>query len=292
MLRPEATRPARCTAMPPDLGQRLAHRRERRRELGGLGQPVEADDRELVRDPDARARWRRGARRGPSGRSRRTARRPSGSASRICANAALPLDASQSPAAMGPGSRPASASAASQPSRRSRASRHSSGPARWAIRRRPSETRWRVATRAASTLSMPIDGEPVRRLGLEEDDRRRGGRQLLLEVADVRAHLGRREDDPLHPVGHEELHDRDDVRDVEAGQLLEDDRVARRLGRLGHAVHRLGDAEVLEAGHDDAEHLRAPLDQAARDGAGLEPVLRDGGLDGSGGSRATRPGAC
>ena len=62
--------------------------------------------------------------------------------------------------------------------------------------------------------------------------------------------------------------------DVEARELLEDDRVARRLGLLGDAVERLRHAEVLEARGDDADHLAPAPDQAARDGARLEPVLR------------------
>ena len=129
-----------------------------------------------------------------------------------------PLADDQSPTAIGPGSSAGLARAPpSQPSRRSRASRHSSGPGEVRDARRPRARR--CSRRDAGGVDVVDADRSVNcRLGsaLRKIDRRRGRRQLLLEVADVGTHLGRGEDDPLDPVGDEELHDRDDVRHVEA----------------------------------------------------------------------------
>ena len=123
------------------LGQRLADGGQRGRELGGLGQPVEARPPRAGPGSGCPGRLRRGARRARSGRSRRTARRSSGPRRAAGRTHRRRPPTTMTRSTSGPGSRPAPLSAASQPSRRSRASRHSSGPAMWAIRVRPSASR-------------------------------------------------------------------------------------------------------------------------------------------------------
>ena len=86
----------------------------------------------------------------------------------------------------------------------------------WAIRRHPSASRCVGGEPRGALVVDPDRRELVGRLGLEEHDRRAVERQLVHDVADVRADLRRREDDPLDPIREEELDDRHDVRDIEA----------------------------------------------------------------------------
>ena len=159
----------------------------------------------------------------------------------------------------------------------------------------PSATEREQMVRGLSGAAVVVDDdrrEGGRRFRLQEDDRRARGRQLGPDRGDVGPELGRGEDDAFDPVRDHELDDRPDVHGVGALDLLEQDPVARRLGLLGDPVERLGDAEVAQAGDDDAKRLGAPLDEAAGDRAGLEAGRRDRGLDGFARLGATRPGAC
>ena len=149
-----------------------------------------------------------------------------------------------------------------------------------------------MASRAPPWLSMTIVEKSGDGCGLDEDDGRRVGGKLAADGRDVRADLRGGEDDRLDPLGDHELDDGADIDALGAVDLLEQDAIAGRLRLLGDAVERLGDAEVAQAGDDDAEGLRPALDQAARDGARLEPRLRDRRLDGRAGLRARRPVAC
>ena len=85
-----------------------------------------------------------------------------------------------------------------------------------AIRRAPEREQVLGGEPRGALVVDPDRREVVGRLGLEEHDRRAVDRQLVHDVADVRAHLRRGEDDPLDAMGEEELDDRHDVGDVEA----------------------------------------------------------------------------
>ena len=234
-----------------ELAQGLDDRRQRRREIGALVQPVEPDDGDVVRHRDAarpahawsapsaiwsladeqavdvgchvEQRVERGRRRWPTtSRPRRRVRARS--------------------------RRRARARRAS-PAWRSRASCQASGPARWPIRRRPSASEVRRRQPRPAVVVDDDRREVRRRLGLEEDDRRRG-RPAAGRGSDARfwPRSGAAKMMPSTRWADQEVDDR--ARSSTCRSLsisLSRSAIARRLGLLGDAVERLGDAEVAQA---------------------------------------------